>query len=75
LDTDATARAQKLRLVRGLVEQCIKYVEIVVQQGVAMCLDAGKLEELAEIDRRRTGTHKASLPKLRQLTGCARGMA
>jgi len=50
-------------------------VEIVVQQGVAMYLDAGKLEELAEIDRRRTGVHKASLPKLRQLTGCARGMA
>lgn len=46
------------------MEQCIKYVEIVVQQGVAMYLDAGKLEELAEIDRRRTGIHNSLIAKI-----------
>lgn len=65
IDGDTAKEAIKVRkklMVKKLLENCLKYVDVVVVQGLELQLDDGasdqqRLQELTSIDQNRSRTH------------------
>jgi hypothetical protein len=60
--SEETLKIRKKLMIKNLIESSLKYIQIVVIQGVEMQLDDGagapqRLQELAFIDQNRSRTH------------------